>query len=247
LVVGVVESDDSPKRAALLAPPLPDIHDLIDRLRMAIGDVTDPPIAGLEIASVLSAAEAEAGYVVITIPRSLGAPHGIGRPPQTYVRRDDRSEPATMRDIQNTFWEMRARRERIDREFDARSFSLRQYRGTPKAIYFQFTVISEAALSIANLPRDSRAGRLFAHASHHLVYEPMGAAEFPANFQRWAPTSRGIEYIVPDTGYRHGEATWTIDETGVISVTSPSYSSGGGFASLQGLGRTGLLRAFHPC
>ena len=29
--------------------------------------------------------------------------------------------------------------------------------------------------------------------------------------------------------------------------TSPSYSSGGGFASLQGLGRTGLLRAFHPC
>ena len=44
-----------------------------------------------------------------------------------------------------------------------------------------------------------------------------------------------------------GEDTMGVLLHHVSLVTTPSYSSGGGFASLQGLGRTGLLRAFHPC
>jgi hypothetical protein len=51
--------------------------------------------------------------VIIRVAGSTQAPHGVGRPPEAYVRRGSVKEPLTMRDLHNLFWEARTRQERV--------------------------------------------------------------------------------------------------------------------------------------
>jgi len=67
---------------------------------------------GLEVKAI-NDGEGGEGYIVIKVPGSRTPPHGFGRPAKTYHRVNDRSEPMTMRDMQNAFWDGRMRRERI--------------------------------------------------------------------------------------------------------------------------------------
>jgi hypothetical protein len=218
LIVGIDEASDPPSRAANLAEPLPRIFDLVDRMRDALASIVDPPIPGLDIAGVESADNASTGYLVITVPQSQHRPHGYGTPPQVYIRRDDNAVPASMQEISGMFWEARTNRERISGEL-VRATELLENFQPQSDLSFQFVAVSERQLSAVRLPEAMLSGEVIGSRSSYSTFEPSDAAEFPNNYQSWQPNAVGVDYRADERSTRRRGSVWTIDETGVLTVT----------------------------
>jgi Putative DNA-binding domain len=121
IIIGIAETDEKPPRAKAFAIPLVrNCIDCVERLEPALRSVFDPPIAGFDVRAFPAPGGSGEGLVVIRVGGSTQAPHGVGRPPEAYVRRGSAKEPLTMRDLHNLFWESRTRRERILRIRDER-------------------------------------------------------------------------------------------------------------------------------
>lgn len=113
VLIGIEETAEKPPRATVGGTLVPAAAQFVDRFDRALRDRIDPPIAGLELKAISDPNNPTAAVVAIRTPASSLAPHGVGRPPATYVRRGASSEPMSMRDLQNTFWEARTSIERI--------------------------------------------------------------------------------------------------------------------------------------
>jgi hypothetical protein len=98
LVLGISETDDKPHRAAGVAP-VPRVADLTERLRLMLRDCVEPQLPVVEAAPVLF--EDGAGVVLIRVSRSRLAPHRHTATRECYIRRADRCEKMTMREIQD--------------------------------------------------------------------------------------------------------------------------------------------------
>ena len=99
LVLGISETEEKPARAARVSP-LPKCADLAERIRLQLRDCIDPQIPLVEVAGVPMDPDG-AGTVVIRTPSSRMAPHRHTVTRECYVRRADRSEKMTMREIQD--------------------------------------------------------------------------------------------------------------------------------------------------
>lgn len=99
LLIGIAESDDSPSRAKAVVP-LPRCADLADRLRLQLRDCVDPQLEAVECVGVPTE-EDGSGVVAIRVPASRLAPHRLKTTLECYVRRNDRTEKLTMREIQD--------------------------------------------------------------------------------------------------------------------------------------------------
>lgn len=99
LFLGVRESKDKPPRAAELSP-IRDCHDLAERLRLMCRDCIEPQLPVLEIAGIPTGESSE-GVVAFYVPRSHAAPHRHKQTFQCYIRRADRTDKMTMREIQD--------------------------------------------------------------------------------------------------------------------------------------------------
>lgn len=217
ILVGIKETTDSPKRAESLAEPLPSAADLAERLRASMVSIIQPPIAGLSICHVAHSTEPEAGYIVITVPQSVAAPHGFGQPAQAYIRRDESASPMSMHDLQNTFWEARTKRERIDQIASFNMAQLRQMQIIDPVVAYTFFAISENVLSLSNFTNDFLNGKVLNSATSVASYATASAAPLPAGAVQWQPNSIGLE-LRPEL-YDFGQGIWTADESGVVSVT----------------------------
>jgi hypothetical protein len=99
LVLGIEESDDHPRRAVAIRP-LPRCHELADRLRMQARDCVDPAFPHVEVQAI-PVGEEGAGVLVLRVPQSRLRPHRLKSDLNAYVRRADRNEAMTMREIQD--------------------------------------------------------------------------------------------------------------------------------------------------
>jgi len=125
LIVGIVDAKDNPGRAKSFNRQLVrNCVECVERLGAALRSRIDPPISGFDIRAVLRPDGDGDGLIIIRVASSSMAPHGVGRPPEAYVRRGSSAEPLTMRDLHNLFWESRTRRERILQIQDERQQSL---------------------------------------------------------------------------------------------------------------------------
>ncbi|MDT7042923.1 ATP-binding protein [Candidatus Nitronereus thalassa] len=97
--LGVAESRDHPARAKEIFA-LRDCHDLADRIRKQCRDCIEPQIPIIECAGVATEKDGS-GVVVIRVERSWLGPHRHKSTKECYVRRADRSEKLTMREIQD--------------------------------------------------------------------------------------------------------------------------------------------------
>jgi hypothetical protein len=114
VIVGIEETDDNPRRAKAFKTPLVrNCIECVERLGPALRSRFDPPISGFDIRAFRKPDGDGEGLIVIRVASSSLAPHGVGRPPEAYVRRGSAKEPLTMRDLHNLFWESRTRRERV--------------------------------------------------------------------------------------------------------------------------------------
>ena len=117
-VLGIEESSTNPRVAARICP-VPRYADLAERLKLVFRDRVEPQLPHLEIFPVPTSATE--GVVVLRVPRSLLAPHRIKGTWICPIRRSDRSEEMSMREIQDMTLNMSRGNARLDTQFQERA------------------------------------------------------------------------------------------------------------------------------
>jgi hypothetical protein len=123
LLIGIAETDDAPKRAAEMKP-ISRCAELADRLHLMARDLIDPQIPGIEIRGIITAAGGD-GAVIIRVPESRLAPHRHRTSIHSTVRRADRTERMSMREIQDLTLQRAAAADRLEARFAERSSRFR--------------------------------------------------------------------------------------------------------------------------
>lgn len=98
LVLGIKESDTKPPVATKISP-IPRCRELAERLKLVFRDCVEPQLSRLELLPVPT--EGESGVIIIRVGRSRLAPHRVTKTLVCPVRRSDRCEEMTMREIQD--------------------------------------------------------------------------------------------------------------------------------------------------
>jgi hypothetical protein len=247
LIIGVSETQDTPRRAQALVN-LPRCEKFAEQFGQAFRSIVDPPLAGFQIRAVADPdTDDGSGAVIIAVPSSDLAPHGIGKPPQAFVRRGTSCEVMTMRDLQNVFWEARTRQQRV-REIRARfikEFSeivvLKQknelidrngtvINPTKAGLFVRISAILQQDIRLQDFPFD----RLRSHLRPQIarfaqnVAPAFGDGHFHNAWNRMAHGAWCIE---------SGPANWLVRDDGTISISGFK----GGYSGLN----QDIPRNFH--
>ena len=114
VVLGIAEADEKPPRAVAINP-LPKCVELASRLEHAARDLIKPQIPMLNVRGI--PIDGDSGVVVFRVPQSRAAPHRLeikGIEKECYRRVSDRSEPMTMREIQDLTFSVSRGLQRVD-------------------------------------------------------------------------------------------------------------------------------------
>ena len=118
LLLGIEESSKEPPVAAGIWP-IPRCADLAERLKLVFRDCVEPQLPALEIFAVPTGDGA--GVVVIRMGRSRLAPHRVRPTRVCPIRRSDRCEEMTMREIQDMTLNLSRGLERLERRLAERA------------------------------------------------------------------------------------------------------------------------------
>lgn len=216
IIVGINESEESPKRAKSLSAPIPQIFELKERMARALSDAIDPPIRMLKIEVV--EVQAGAGYILIDVPASNSAPHGFGSPPLCYVRERDESKPMSMREMQATFWESRTRFERIDALRAEKHEAWAAISRRRSAVAFRLSAIPDTEMPIPGLHRRLRSGDFFPTADQHAQRDAAPAAPWPFWNRDWNVDANCVRKPFNREGSPFERGYWEIDVSGAVSI-----------------------------
>ncbi len=123
LLLGIGESESRPPVAAEISP-IPRCADLAERLKLVFRDCVEPQIPLIEIFAVSTAGDC--GVVVIRTGRSRMAPHRVTPTRKCPIRRSDRCEEMTMREIQDLTLNTSRGLERLGQRLSVRSESFKR-------------------------------------------------------------------------------------------------------------------------
>ncbi|MET3891054.1 hypothetical protein ABIE41_002130 [Bosea sp. OAE506] len=227
LIIGIAETQDRPRKAASLAP-LPRCERFAEQFEQALRSIVDPPIGGFQIKTILDPETENTGAVIIAVPASDLAPHGIGRPPAAYVRRGTSCEAMTMRDLQSVFWDARTRQQRV-REIRAEhsqemaswperklSLGLIDSNGSAvhpqtRGLFLRVSAIPQQAFSISPFPFDHLRQSLRPSLSRIApnASAPFGDGSFGSG---WTRTAHGAWYTA------RGPGRWAVRDDGTLSL-----------------------------
>ena len=118
LLLGIKESDTKPPIAAEISP-IPRCADLAERLKLVFRDCVEPQLPRLEVFAIPT--DGQSGVIIIRVGRSRLAPHRVTRTLVCPIRRSDRCEEMTMREIQDMTLNVSRGLERLERRLLERS------------------------------------------------------------------------------------------------------------------------------
>ena len=120
LILGIEENEsrNGPGVANEISP-IPHCADLASRLESVFGNCVEPHIPGLEVIPIKT--DVDAGAIVIRVSRSRLAPHRVKPTRVCPIRRSDRCEEMTMREIQDLVLNLARGTERLDTLLTERS------------------------------------------------------------------------------------------------------------------------------
>ena len=118
LLLGIRESDSRPPVAAEISP-IPSCADLAERIKLVFRDCVEPQLPMIEIFAVPT--DGDCGVVVVRTSRSRMAPHRVKPTRKCPIRRSDRCEEMTMREIQDLTLNLSRGLERLERQLEMRS------------------------------------------------------------------------------------------------------------------------------
>lgn len=153
LIIGIEETDSDPSRAKEVKP-LPAPHDLAKRLRDQMGDTIEPKIPNLKIKGLET--DKEVGIVIAKVEKSISAPHRSKPTSECFIRRNDRSEKMTMKEIKNLTLDRYHEFDRIDKLFNERSDLFKRRLEQGKISFDQRIEGEILAVRISYLPITSR-------------------------------------------------------------------------------------------
>ena len=117
------ESEAKPPVAARVSP-IPRCGDLAERLKLVFRDRVEPQLPRIDILAVPT--EDENGVVIIRVGRSRLAPHRVTETLVCPIRRSDRCEEMSMREIQDMTLNVSRGLERLERYLSERAELFRQ-------------------------------------------------------------------------------------------------------------------------
>ena len=123
LVLGIADSRSKPPVAADMVP-LPRCAELAERFRQVFGACVDPPLPTLDIVSVPTTGDN--GVIVFRTVRSRRGPHRVKPTLECPIRRDDRCEALSMREIQDMTLNLARGTERLERRLQERSMKFEE-------------------------------------------------------------------------------------------------------------------------
>lgn len=123
LLLGLLESKGEPPVADEISP-VPRCADLAERLKLVFRDCVEPQLPQIEIFAVPM--DGENGVVVIRAGRSRLAPHRVKSTLVCPIRRADRCEKMTMREIQDMTLDVARGLERLEKRLSERSARFQQ-------------------------------------------------------------------------------------------------------------------------
>ena len=118
LLIGIRESKSKPPVAAEITP-VPRCFELAERFKLKFRDCVEPQVPSLKVFGVPT--DGANGVVIIRVGRSRHAPHRVEPTRKCTVRRADRCESLTMREIQDMTLNVSRGMERIDKRLEERS------------------------------------------------------------------------------------------------------------------------------
>ena len=113
LLLGIKESGARPPVATAIEP-IPRCHDLAESLKLVLRDCVEPQLPQIDIFGIEKTDGA--GVVILRVGRSRQAPHRITTTLVCPVRRSDRCEKMTMREIQDMTLNVSRGLERLDKD-----------------------------------------------------------------------------------------------------------------------------------
>ena len=123
VLLGIRESEAKPPVAAKIVP-IQRCADLAERLKLVFRDRVEPQLPRIDIFAVPT--EGENGVVIIRVGRSRLAPHRVTRTLVCPIRRADRCEEMSMREIQDMTLNVSRGLERLERQLSEHSERFRQ-------------------------------------------------------------------------------------------------------------------------
>ena len=123
LLLGIGESSTKPAVANKISP-IPRCADLAERLKLVFRDRVEPQLPRIEIFAVLT--EDDSGVIIFRVGKSRLAPHRVTGTLVCPVRRADRCEEMTMREIQDMTLNVTRGLERLERQLSERAERFRQ-------------------------------------------------------------------------------------------------------------------------
>ena len=123
LLLGIKESDTKPPVATKISP-IPRCADLAERLKLVFRDCVEPQLPRLEVFAIPT--DGQSGVIIIRVGRSRLAPHRVTRTLVCPIRRSDRCEEMTMREIQDMTLNVSRGLERLERRLLERSERFQQ-------------------------------------------------------------------------------------------------------------------------
>ncbi|MYA03164.1 MAG: ATP-binding protein [Caldilineaceae bacterium SB0664_bin_22] len=118
LLLGIAETESKPPVADRVVP-IPHCEELAERWRLVFRDSVEPPVPQLQIHAVST--DGDAGVVVFQVGRSPMAPHRVKPTLECPIRRADRCESMTMREIQDMCVNTARGLERLERQLKIRA------------------------------------------------------------------------------------------------------------------------------
>lgn len=118
LLLGIAETKSNPPVADQVVP-MPHCAELAERWRLVFRDSVEPPMPQLQIHAVPT--DGDAGVVVFQVGRSPIAPHRVKPTLECPIRRADRCENMTMREIQDMCVNTARGLERLEQQLEIRA------------------------------------------------------------------------------------------------------------------------------
>lgn len=138
LIVGIDENKQT-KRAVPPIIPMPNCKVAAARLHQAIDDRIEPRLPTFECEGVITEADGSSGVVIMRTYQSYLMPHRHTQDNRCYVRRNDRAEPMSMLEIQETVRRAARGLEEIEKAFERSASELwrwipAEWRATSRAL-----------------------------------------------------------------------------------------------------------------
>ena len=227
LVLGIAEADTRPPVAAKISP-IPLCMELGERLKLVFRDGVEPQIPSLEIFAVET--DGNNGVVIIRTGKSRMAPHRVKPTRECTIRRGDRCEKMSMREIQELTLNASRGLELLEQRLSVRANTFRdEFRRLrePRAAY-GIRVTAVPVVDEIRLRRVFRRTDLFPpNVSTSLANssELDSSVNFPAHPRIWRPRLRYARSEYGDDGsYKkkpevgHDHIYWEMHCDGTVEI-----------------------------